>query len=156
MPRRFKRKLRGGVQGTINGQTGATNSVGSSAPSGGDISFSIGNAPGNIKAIKSNPNQVVSISFLFIIFILVVLMRQIFTPGVIANKLSISVVAFTLGAGLIGYYLLTGGNNSGLIVDMYLYFSILVVGYWLWLLFFADGYQNKQVKDEDEDKKKIK
>ena len=82
-------------------------------------------------------------------------MRQIFTPGVIANKLSISIVAFTLGAGLIGYYLLTGGNNQGLIVDMYLYFSIIVVGYWLWLLFFADGYENKEIKDEkDKDKDK--
>ena len=153
MPRKFTRRLRGGVQGTVNAQTGVTNSVGTSAPSGGDISFSLGNAPGNIKAIKSNPNQVVSISFLFIIFILVVLMRQVFTPGVIANKLSISVVAFTLGAGLIGYYLLTGGNNKGLIVDMYLYFSIIVIGYWLWLLFFADGYQpyvhKKKKKDEN-------
>lgn len=145
MPRRFKRKLRGGAQGALNAQTGVPSS-------GGDISFSIGNAPGNIQAIKSNPNQVVCISFLFIIFILIVLMRQLFTPGTIGDKLSISFVAFTLGAGIIGYYLLTGGNNQGIVVDFYLYFSILAVGYWLWLLFFADGYTNLEKKD-DEDKK---
>ena len=150
MPKRVRR-IRGGVQGTVNSASGSGSGSGS-----GDISFNIKDAPSNIRSIKSNPNQVVTIAFLFIIFILVVLMRQLVEPGIIQNKLSISIVAFTLGAGLIGYYLLIGGNQDGLITDMYLYFSILIIGYWLWLLLFVDGFVagngNKDDKEEQEQK----
>ena len=147
MPRKRTRRFTGGAAGDVSGST-AGSSVG-----GDTMSINVG-APKKIKAIRENPNQVVCVALLFILFILTILVRQFVDVGVIWNKLSISVVAFTLGAGLIGYYLLIGGQNEGLVVDMYLYFSLIAVGYWLWLLFFSDGFIDKQrVKNTESEEK---
>jgi len=144
MPRNKGRRIRGGAEGGVLNSGPPGGSGGSGSGSGENISFNIKNAPVKLAKIKGNPNQVVTVAFLCIIFILVLLFRAYAGNGigVIGNKLSISVIAFNLGACLIGYYLLIGGNGDGFIVDMYLYLSIAVFGYWLWLLFFSDSFSN--------------
>lgn len=148
MPKK-KRKMRGGqAQAPVNSGTPAVGGApqGKSA-SGGDISFKISNAPDSLKKIHSNPNQVVALTTLFIILLLVPLSRYVTgTQGEVMHRFSISVIAFSLGACLIGYYLLTGEGNVDLIVNGYLGLAFVLGCYWIWLI-TRDGFQNK---DEDD------